>query len=67
MPTCTPITISNCPRQVDCESCKEIVSTSCIKYYGEGVPSLGITAGMTLTEILLIVGEAIQTLSGEPE
>lgn len=67
MSNCNPVTISNCPRQTDCESCKEITSTSCIKYYGESIPFLGVTSGMTLTEILVIIADALQTLSGEPE
>ena len=46
-----------CPGQEPCvgEICEEKISTDCVLYTGPDVPCYGITNGMTVTEILLLI------------
>lgn len=64
MSTCNAITISNCPDDSTCESCKEIVKSQCIKYTGDDLATLGVDKGDTLTQILIKLDLIIAELSG---
>jgi len=61
---CDSITISNCPDNTTCDSCKEIIKSQCIKYTGNDLTSLGIKKGDTLNEILIKLNTIITELSG---
>ncbi len=53
---CKTITISNCPREQDCNSCTELYDAKCIIYNGEEFPTVGILKGKTLEEIIEVIG-----------
>jgi len=64
MSTCKTITISTCPPEDICDTCKEITKSQCIKYTGEDLPTLGIENGDTLSQILIKLEAIITELSG---
>lgn len=63
MPNCNPITISNCPPANNCDACKEIVNTNCVKYTGVALPCIDVTTNQNLTSILVDINAAICELS----
>lgn len=64
MLNCKTITITTCPDDSTCESCKEIVKSQCIKYTGDDLASLGINKGDTFNDILIKLNIIITELSG---
>lgn len=61
---CNPITISDCIPEDNCDACKEIIKSQCIKYTGEDLSTLGIENGDTLSQILVKLEAIITELSG---
>lgn len=70
MPTCNPITISNCPPTYTCDACKEIIKSSCISYGNttvkETLDSLVDCCDGVIVYDLELTAEQILTLNSTP-
>lgn len=56
---CNPIVISNCPPTGECDTCKEIISSACVKYSGDDLECIEVTSGDKLDEILLKIDSKV--------
>lgn len=57
--TGTPAVCPPAPACPDAQPCDYIVESDCVTYNGTSVPSAGVTAGMTVTEVINVFAEAL--------